>query len=120
MSIAFIPEIGTKLVLTSDWTFQVRKERRNGLLAKADGKVKDACVWDAYYWESGECRKGYDRTLPAGTELILDRIYVRKGISAYSSVTLRISSTPDPVIGKKKPRFWVKLNEFNAAQFEVK
>jgi hypothetical protein len=54
-----------------------------------------------------------DYTLPAGTVLKVDRIYIRKGkgMSDYSSVTFYAT------IGKKKYRFWSKLADVNNIKF---
>jgi cytochrome c1 len=66
-------------------------------------------------------------TLPAGTILQVDRIYIRKGASNYSSVTFYCKSLPSVSINdrfnpKKKPnkavRFWVKLDDCNKIEFE--
>ncbi len=55
-------------------------------------------------------------TIVKGTELKLDRIYVRKGASEYSSLTFSIVSSPDSkltVAKGKKPRFFAKLQDCN-------
>lgn len=121
---AFIPEIGTELKLSDDWTFELYQESRNSDIFLADGKK--SCGWR-------EDLKSYSRTLPAGSVFLVDRIYVRKGAKEFSSVTLRLTETTDavltrngtqgPRLGSKKKknygRFWVKLADFNSAEFEV-
>lgn len=66
-------------------------------------------------------------TLPKGTELIVDRIYIRKGASDFSSITFRTNSLGSVVrtqgwtktkVNKKSLRFWVKLQECNTIVFE--
>lgn len=66
-------------------------------------------------------------TLPKGTELIVDRIYIRKGASDYSSITFRTTSLGSANVPnssyrksktKKSLRFWVKLQECNTIVFE--
>lgn len=60
-------------------------------------------------------------TLPKDTVLKVDRIYIRKGISEYSSITFYVWSKPGPVAAnapKKKSRFWAKLADCNNIQFE--
>jgi len=66
-------------------------------------------------------------TLPKGTELIVDRIYIRKGASDYSSITFRTNSLGSTEVrqrwggktkNKKSLRFWVKLQECNTIVFE--
>jgi hypothetical protein len=46
---------------------------------------------------------------PAGTELKIDRIYIRKVISDYSSLSFWAKFPDD----KKKYRFWAKLEDVN-------
>lgn len=121
---AFIPEIGTRLKLTKDWTFDLFLEPRNKQVFSLDGKRS------ARY---NETSKSYKRMLPKGTVFQVDRIYVRQGSEKYSSVTLFIVETTDPVLTKKKKRaqpfktkgckhygrFWVKLIQFNEAEMVV-
>lgn len=46
-------------------------------------------------------------TIPSGTVLYVDRIYIRKGSEDFSSITFRVEKFPD----KKNHRFWVKLHD---------
>lgn len=58
-------------------------------------------------------------TLPKGTQLKIDRIYIRKGQDEYSSITFYIEDCPDKTFKpKKKIRFWVKLSDVNNIIFE--
>lgn len=45
-------------------------------------------------------------TLPIGSVIYVDRVYIKKGMSDYSSITFRIENFPAK---KKSSRFWVKL-----------
>jgi hypothetical protein len=56
--------------------------------------------------------------LPRGTELIVDRIYIRGRSREYDSITFRIGKSP---ANKKlsKARFWVKLKEANRIKCEL-
>lgn len=57
-------------------------------------------------------------TFPINTILKIDRVYIRKGFSAYSSITFYIKNLESE---KKKPkayRFWVKLSDCNEIEFE--
>lgn len=56
-------------------------------------------------------------TLPAGCELSIDRIYIRKGAGDWSSITFFLQSHPYRGF-KRKPRFWVKLSDCNQIEFE--
>lgn len=58
-------------------------------------------------------------SLPKGTELKIDRIYIRKGKDDYSSVTFYIEDCPDKTfVPKKKIRFWAKLSDVNTIMFD--
>lgn len=122
---AFIPEIGSKLTLEKDWTFELYQEYRNKHIFIADGRKEDR------NWR--EPMKSYQRTLPAGSVVMVDRIYVRQGAKDFSSVTLYLLETTDKVLTKQGKRtqpfkakgakhfgrFWVKLDDFNGADFLV-
>ncbi len=55
--------------------------------------------------------------LPAGSVLSIDRIYIRKGSSDWSSLTFFLKDHPTMTF-KKKPRFWVNLPDCNDIEFE--
>jgi len=63
-------------------------------------------------------------TLAAGTELVVERIYIRQGAEGFDSVTFRIGNSDDPRFTKEKQaearlkkggkiRFWVGLHDAN-------
>jgi hypothetical protein len=57
-----------------------------------------------------------EATLPAGTELQVDRIYIRKGLKDFSSITFYVVSSPKPELNaskKSRRRFWAKLSDCN-------
>lgn len=57
-------------------------------------------------------------TLPKGTQLKLDRIYVKRGAESFASVTFRTTKVcPDKRFTSK--RFWVKLREANQIVADV-
>lgn len=67
-------------------------------------------------------------TLPAGTVLAVDRIYIRKGASDYSSITFYAKGLGESEItnrwsGKttkwKAQRFWAKLSDCNQIEFDL-
>ena len=105
----FIPEIGTKLKSTSDWTFVLYQEYRNSKMISA--------ICQTFSW--GRDQKSWLVTVPAETIISIDRIYVRKGVSDFSSVTFTIPK----VLNKKSKfagsRFWVKLSDVNKVEFEL-
>lgn len=105
----FIPTIGTPLRLLADWSFTLYDEYRNE---------------SVYNPLSSTQKKGWsnDRdsivvTLPKGTLLTVDRIYIRKGsddMGGYDSVTFNIRETSHPQLkGVKRMRFWCKLPDVN-------
>ena len=55
-------------------------------------------------------------TLPVGTLLRMDRIYIRKNAEYYDSVTFVIQECS--LIKKGNPRFWVKLKDANKMVLE--
>jgi len=64
--------------------------------------------------------------LPKGAVLTVDRIYIRRGMSAYSSISFRIAkgtmstiahaTGTEPFASKKVVRFWAKLADVNTMQ----
>ena len=102
----YIPEIGDRIRLTKGWTFDLHWEYRNSSLIKH-------FFGEDFQW--GRDRKE-SVTLPMGTILTVDRIYIQKGASDYSSISFRI----DEMEGVKgKFRFWAKLPDCNKILFEI-
>lgn len=146
----FIPEIGTRIVLTQPWSLLIYCEHRNeavhgrlraGLAAGEFERMQADAerLSDAHY---EECRKrysaGFDQEraealldqaerakaipliLPVGTELTVDRIYIRKGVSAFSSLTFHLTRTAHPLLSAKgRRRFWAKLDQVNQMEFDL-
>ena len=109
----FVPEIGTRLRLTEDWEFPLMNEHRNSSVLKVLGK-------DAW--------TGYGNMNPVklleGSEIIVDRIYIRKGIDGYSSLTFRLQKgSRFEYAGATYPinsgRFWAKLRHVNRLKVQV-
>lgn len=142
----FIPEIGTRIVLESDWTFMLHDEHRNeGVLKmlmaqdpdlaetlttrRAEAHERWARAREARTATADEIRalgeamhaaRNTQVTLPAGSELSIDRIYIRRGVSEYSSITFNLTRTTHAAFqgkGKGRKRFWAKLAEVN--QMEI-
>lgn len=57
-------------------------------------------------------------TIPRDSILTLDRIFIRKGMDDWSSLTFYLKHHPD-IQFKKKPRFWAKLYDCNNIEFET-
>ena len=105
-----IPTIGSVLTLNEDWTFGLYPESRNEKFWNLITGSEYPLFKNGYVL----CKAGafIAVTLPAGTVLIVDRIYLRKGIQNYDSISLKIREHP---IDKRflKKRFWAKLDHFN-------
>lgn len=123
----YIPELGTPIILAEDWTFRVINEKRNSGLAKLMDRDKEG---DWYFpfgskeasqdWHEAEGRftsrrrvpiEPGDYTWPAGTTLVVDRIYIRKGNEEFSSVTFITR------VKGKQVRFFAHLDDVNRIVF---
>lgn len=119
----FIPTIGTHLCLTDDWTFKLHQESRNFAVRQALLGADTIIPADCWYHPEKYARgsEPLDMTLPAGTIITVDRIYIRKAIGDFDSVTFFIKNCPDPRFASKKnkgtfkgsARFWAKLDDVN-------
>ena len=105
-------------------------------LSKEAEKSCPECVkyWSDYKIWSDQCDKIglniINVTLPAGTELKVDRIYIRKGASDYSSITFYVTNlgkvfvnpvhNPKNKKNKSSLRFWAKLSDCNNIVFKKK
>lgn len=56
-------------------------------------------------------------TIPEHSLLSVDRIFIRKGMDDWSSLTFYLKEHPDKSF-TKKPRFWAKLQDCNNIEFE--
>lgn len=104
----FIPDIGTNLMLISDWEFPLYyNEHRNWKIAKD--------IWGIEVKGfAGSVDSTKMVTIKSGTVLRVDRIYIRKGLKEFSSVSFLVTF-PD----KKKGRFWAKLSDVNRIACEI-
>lgn len=108
-----VAPLGTQLRLTQDWTFTLKHEGRNSALHKALNTPERE--WDM-------ATRRYTTpdpiiTLPAGTVLKLDRIYVRKGVGDYDSLTFYLN--PKAPKGVTKGRFFAALSDCNNMEYEL-
>lgn len=135
----YIPEIGDIIILNEDWTFSLFNEYRNEKLVSFLSLDQKPSFNDVYaarralganHLASQEARtqlhikyeqlqREYDTpwtiTLPKGSILRVDRIYIRKGASDFSSITFYLLE--HPTITGKKPRFWAKLSDVNNIEY---
>jgi len=109
-----IPMIGSKIRLSEPWMFKLFPEKRNiKLWAVMFDEVIDQ--WSLHWamMASGVWRA---MSFPAGTVLSVDRIYLRKGLADFNSLSFRVVSSPDKRIVKQ--RFWAKLGDVNRMEGE--
>lgn len=115
----FIPTIGTFLRLDADLVFNLHHEFRNESLIVAQDIVPDYP-----HYRRSEVSVPVLTTLPAGTILCTDRIYIRQDAKEFDSVSFYIEACPDtrfaPVMpangfARGRKRFWLKLDELNGA-----
>lgn len=127
----YIPVLGEKLRLTADWMFDLYNESRNSTMMEHLGDTR-TCVWNP---------AAIPFTLPAGSVLKTDRIFIRKGSEEFNSITFFLvgEKTQAKILHKagtsftpgyagtfqydvKQParpvRFWVKLDDANKIEFE--
>lgn len=111
----FIPEIGTHIMLLEPWSFKLYDESRNNDLKKLF-KVK--YVQRKNFWEQSE--EWQQVTLPVSTYLSVDRIYIRKGVKAYSSLSFVLLKESKPVLPfSGRVRFWAKLEDVNKMEIRL-
>jgi hypothetical protein len=108
----YVPEVRDLLELEESWTFDLYEEYRNEYLMNFFG-FSDA--QNNYYVPNPRVWKV---TLPATTKLKVARIYIRNGMSEYSSLTFTIVETPLQSAGLAKRKgvragFWAKLADVN-------
>jgi len=104
----FIPDIGTILKLEQDWQFTLYNEYRNTLHEKLNISKHTQVV-----------------EIPKGTLIKVERIYIRKGSSQFSSITFSIPNVKSKADKLNYPnnvelggaKFWVKLHECNGLEF---
>ena len=129
----FIPTIGTKIVLTTNWKFTLFHEHRNKSIMEAL-QVSDTSkgFFNEYEPNTRFQLKRSNVSLPKGTILTVDRIYIRQNLKEYDSITFRVE-LPDGTksVGvysgytktktKKKQslRFWAKLQDVNKINYKL-
>lgn len=117
----FVPACGDRITLTKSWAFDLYLESRNMKFAVERGLASSINPqWDP---------KGFDymkvrASVPAGTVLECDRIYIRifskSAISNaidYDSITWKVISNGKAAKGS---RFWVKLLDTYSIDFKLK
>ena len=112
--IFFLPEIGTKLALCEDWEFDLHRERRNDKFFPQIGIP--------VYWKLNA--SSVKIKILKGSHLTVDRIYIRKGVKEYSSVTFYVKKGAQVeynggLYKMRGARFWAKLHDVNRLRVQV-
>jgi len=136
----YIPEISDEIRLLADWQFDLYNEERNTSLNKFLNIGFLAPSW-------GRTDPPVPVVIPAGTILVIDRVYIRKGQSDFSSITFRWKGASNPSymktcddysvlvargtattptiygtrqvkVPKEQIRFWAKLEDVNRIEYE--
>ena len=106
-----IPTIGSLFMLSEPWSFELYLERRNrAFMDKAFDGIPSFPGFTSK--RSGDC-PGKTLVFPTGTKLRIDRLYIRKGVFDFDSVTLILAKGNCPTFPKLYGRFWVKLHDIN-------
>lgn len=112
-----IPAIGQELTLIRDWKFRLFYESRNEKLLvklghsepKKKGEYGNLTIWERY-----KKKMWVEAVLVTGTNLAVDRIYIKRATKdlnkdgEYNSLSFWIRSGPF-----KGCRFWAKLADVN-------
>lgn len=110
----YVPTLGDKIYLQEDWTFTLHRERRNNVFAGKIGIGDKKVIKNRgyqYSYVDWSDKQEAPATIPRGSCLIVDRIYIRGRNRNYDSITFRMDGSPDKRI--TKGRFWVKLKDAN-------
>lgn len=135
----FIPSLGTRLILTKEWRARVPYEHRNSALMKRLGILHTGYMRNNLHWsttvvndtgEAIQCKPHVDDisiVLPQFTVLMMDRIYIRKNLEDYDSITFEIDNIPVAGLAPQprrgfltgRARFWVPLEYANTIECEI-
>lgn len=91
MPLLMIPEIGTPLKLTRDWTFPLHFESRNQSFGEAFKIVPPYNPVGKGHFNWCQPSLFETVTIPAGTVLKVCRIYIRSGKTDYNSLTFSLN-----------------------------
>lgn len=112
----FIPDIGTNLTLKENWEFILYHEEKNANLFDKLGLGEVELYWE---WEKNKKPPSHPLViLPKTTILTVERVYIKKNKSDYSSIAFKILDSPNKVL--KKLHFFAKLKDVNNMIIEDK
>lgn len=103
----FIPTIGTRLRVTREWSLSLVREYRNSKL------------WDKIISDVPKTERSTVITIPTGTVITVDRVYIRKGHRGYDSLSFRIHDGDSPDKRFQKSRFFARLEDCNNLECEI-
>ena len=121
----FVPDINTKLRLVLPWNFSVHREHRNEKFLQFMLQDPNFSGWG--YRQAAGAINQWQVQMDAGSIIIVDRVYIRKGkgFEDYSSLTFRLQKGSTLVYNgatltaKGNHRFWAKLRDVNKIVAEV-
>ena len=123
MTKLFIPACGDRITMVEPWEFDLYLESRNMKFAQERKLIdeKKADRWGSY--DSHNNLRKVAASLPAGTVLECDRVYIRtfsKGAiqvgNDYDSITWKVMKGEKPA---KNQRFWVKLPDVYNIEYKL-
>lgn len=111
----FIPTVGTVLRLTENWQLYLYAEYRNAALFSifVNPEINRNNFYRYYPYN---CNSAVPILLPKGSVLTIDRIYIRKNLKSFDSVSFRLKCEDLKI---KNKRFWAKLDDVNKIECEV-
>ena len=126
-----IPRLKDTLILIEDWSAEIPYEYRNReflanlLQIKKLSYQEQSEIISRFYdndlvetgWRGLRSNHPNTILIPAGTNLLVERIYIRQGASDFDSVTFRIPKNGCPINPNMTGRFWVKLPNANQIEY---
>jgi hypothetical protein len=110
----YVPDIGDTLKLAKDWKFYLQQEHRQHLDLEQFGTGKSVSKDSIQFYRDQE--NFNEVIIPKGSVIKVDRVYIRKGASGFSSISFILIETGGKKI--KAQRFWAHLRECNKIEFE--
>jgi hypothetical protein len=113
----YVPRVGSHIRLLQDWTFNLYHDYRNQEALSAVGK------WDDKWYMHREKISPGSMTLPSGTELVVDRVYIRRPTKSgedndFDSLTFLIAKGGLGNFGAGE-RFFARVDDCNTAEIEI-
>jgi len=110
----YVPDIGDTLKLSKDWKFYLQSEYRQRLDLDQFGTGNTVSRDSIQFYKDQDDFN--EVIIPKGSVLKVDRVYIRKGSSGFSSITFLLKEVDGKKV--KSQRFWAHLRECNKIEFE--